>query len=72
VRATGSNKRVRVGNSRGGNAIRNQSAVTHVYRSPFPGSSDIAPRSVVAEFNGERIVGRVWPLQQVTVLELTQ
>ena len=31
-------------------------------------------RSVVAEFNGERIVGRVWPLasQQVTIIELTQ
>ncbi|MDB5882278.1 MAG: hypothetical protein JWP43_2156, partial [Ramlibacter sp.] len=32
-----------------------------------------APRSVVAEFNGERVVGRVWPAadNQVTVLELT-
>ena len=32
-----------------------------------------APRSVVAEFNGERIVGRVWPAadNQVSVLELT-
>jgi len=36
--------------------------------------NDATPRSVVAEFNGERIVGRVWPLadQQVTVIELTQ
>jgi triacylglycerol lipase len=32
------------------------------------------PRSIAAEFNGERIVGRVWPLaqQRVTLLELTQ
>ncbi|MBX3588610.1 MAG: twin-arginine translocation pathway signal [Ramlibacter sp.] len=31
-------------------------------------------RSVTAEFNGERIVGRVWPLeqQQVTLIELSQ
>ena len=32
-----------------------------------------APRAITAEFNGERLVGRVWPLaeQRVTVLELT-
>jgi pimeloyl-ACP methyl ester carboxylesterase len=32
-----------------------------------------APRTVVAEFNGERVVGRSWPLadNQVAVLELT-
>jgi triacylglycerol lipase len=32
-----------------------------------------APRSVVAEFNGERVVGRVWPAanNEVAVLELT-
>ena len=32
-----------------------------------------APRSVVAEFNGERIVGRTWPAadNQISVLELT-
>ncbi len=31
-----------------------------------------APRPLVAEFNGERVVGRLWPLaeQRVTVLEL--
>ena len=31
------------------------------------------PRAVVAEFNGERVVGRTWPLAEnhVTVLELT-
>jgi len=31
------------------------------------------PRSVIAEFNGERIVGRVWPVanDEVSVLELT-
>ncbi|MGE3349608.1 MAG: twin-arginine translocation pathway signal, partial [Ramlibacter sp.] len=34
---------------------------------------DAAPRSVAAQFNGERIVGRVWPLaqQSVTLIELT-
>jgi len=32
-----------------------------------------APRAVVAEFNGERITGRLWPAaeQRVSVLELT-
>lgn len=32
-----------------------------------------APRAVVAEFNGERIVGRSWPAAEghVSVLELT-
>lgn len=34
---------------------------------------DAAPRSVAAQFNGERIAGRVWPLAQqgVTLIELT-
>jgi pimeloyl-ACP methyl ester carboxylesterase len=34
---------------------------------------DAASRPIVAEFNGERIVGRVWPAadNQITVLELT-
>jgi triacylglycerol esterase/lipase EstA (alpha/beta hydrolase family) len=31
------------------------------------------PRAIVAEFNGERVIGRTWPLKEnhVTVLELT-
>ena len=31
------------------------------------------PRPIVAEFNGERVVGRTWPVaeNQVSVLELT-
>jgi triacylglycerol lipase len=31
------------------------------------------PRAVVAEFNGERVVGRTWPLKEnhISVLELT-
>ena len=31
------------------------------------------PRAIVAEFNGERVVGRTWPLKEnhVSVLELT-
>jgi pimeloyl-ACP methyl ester carboxylesterase len=35
--------------------------------------TDASPRAVVAEFDGERIVGRVWPAadNQVSVLELT-
>ena len=34
---------------------------------------DAAPRSVAAEFNGERVVGRTWPMAngEVTTLELT-
>jgi triacylglycerol lipase len=32
-----------------------------------------APRPVVAEFNGERVIGRTWPTagNEVSVLELT-
>jgi hypothetical protein len=32
-----------------------------------------APRAIVAEFNGERVVGRIWPLSEnhVSILELT-
>jgi triacylglycerol lipase len=35
--------------------------------------ADASPRPIVAEFNGERVVGRVWPAAEndVTVLELT-
>ena len=35
--------------------------------------TDAAPRPVVGEFNGERVVGRTWPVAEnhVVVLELT-
>ncbi len=50
---------------------------THLYRSPFPRSSDVvhlgAARPVVEMFNTERIVVRAWPAAEnrIAVAELT-